>query len=152
MIRPVLLLCCCIGVMGCESDTVVTNNITLPTGPSVIPFTNSSPTCQSGQSACPPCPTGQSCNGTGNPIGRTPEIMSFSSDTPRVTKNNPVVLRWETSDPTASVRIDPNIGSVSPVGFIVLFPSITTTYTLTARNSSGIAQRQLTIFVFSPET
>lgn len=148
-----VLLISMMAVLGCESETVVTNNITLPSSPTPIfqpqvpvqtpiqqvPCTFTTPTTQ-----CPPSQLDP-------PARRVPEIMSFGSDSPRVSRHGFATLRWEVSDFNAQVRIDPNIGSVSTVGFIVVFLTQTTTYTLTARNSLGIAQRQFTIFV-SQET
>ena len=146
-------------VAACSPDTIVTTTITSPTPvftPVVTGVSNQNPTqnCPTGNCQST-CPTGN-CTGTGtpnlgSPASRSPEILSFGSDTARIAKHNAAVLRWEISDTSANVRIDPSIGSVASVGFIVVFPTQTTTYTLTARNDRGIAQRQFTIVVFSPE-
>ncbi|MFA5079407.1 MAG: hypothetical protein WC541_07980, partial [Dehalococcoidia bacterium] len=44
---------------------------------------------------------------------------------------------WSISNAT-SVTLDPGFGNVAPVSSILVYPSVTTTYTLTAQNSSGI--------------
>jgi hypothetical protein len=146
-----------IGMMGvgCEPSTIVTTNITSPTSPTPIytPTPTTTPPTQT-----TPCSTTPNCNPTTTnpPIGsnptKPPEIITFSADSFRVNHPNiPVILRWDVSDFNAIVRIDPSVGSVSPVGFAVVFPSATTVYTLTARNNIGIAQRTLIITMASSD-
>ena len=143
--------------IGCEPQTIVTTNLTSPTSPSSIIFpqnqtqtpTQSCTTTPTGQLTCPPCTTGN-CNGQNDQTSRrAPEILNFGADSIKVRTGGAATLRWEISDINANVRIDPGIGSVGTVGFALVFPQETTTYTLTARNSLGIAQRQLTIYVFN---
>jgi hypothetical protein len=148
---PLFLL---LGAIGCDPATIVTTNVTLPTSPSPVvttPVTTTNPTCPT----CPtsPCVTA-TCSGSNPqvPNNRSPEILSFDADSRRVSKGAAAILRWEISDPSALVRIDPGIGSVGAVGFLLVFPTGTTTYTLTARNSVATVQRTLTISVFYPET
>jgi len=145
-------------LVGCDPQTIVTTTVTAPTP---ITFPTATPTATGScapTATCPnPCAPGVTCTGGGGGIGgdpssRLPEIFSFDADTRRISKGAAAVLRWEIGDQRATVRIDPNIGSVSPVGFLLVFPVTTTTYTLTARNNLGTVQRQLTIVVFSAET
>ena len=153
MIRRVLVPAAVLVVtLGCESPTsptTVTTIVTLPTAPTVTPATTSpTPTC-------PTCPTTcvtATCTGTNPQIPRVPEIVSFGADNFRISKGGSALLRWEIADPAAVVRIDPGIGSVGAVGFVLVFPTQTTTYTLTARNAQGTVQRTLTVIVFTPET
>jgi len=144
---PLLLL---VGAIGCDPATIVTTNVTLPTSPSpvvTVPATTTPVTTT-------PCSTTPNCSSTNPqvPNNRSPEILSFDADSRRVSKGAAAILRWEISDPSALVRIDPGIGSVGAVGFLLVFPTGTTTYTLTARNSVATVQRTLTISVFYPET
>jgi len=148
---PLLLL---MGAVGCDPATIVTTNVTLPTAPSpivTVPAGTVNPTCPT----CPATPCTPSatttCGGAGGQQ-RAPDIVSFGADSPRVSKGGLAVLRWEVPDFGASVRIDPGIGTVSTTGFVLVFPTVTTTYTLTARNTFGIAQRQFTVVVVTPET
>ena len=153
--RIALILFVPFASVKCDPATIVTTNVTLPTSPTPIVQTSpatqtpapcsTTPNCTS--VTCPTCPGA----GSTGPSTRTPEILSFDADSRSIYKNRTVTLRWDISDFNATVRIDPNIGSVASVGFIVVNPSVTTTYTLTARNNMGIAQRQLTIFVITPD-
>lgn len=148
LLIPVALLGLTLGCETPASPTTVTTIVTLPTAPTTVPVTTpvTTPT--------PTCPTA-TCGGTGTtptvPIGRTPEILNFTADNPRVHDGGATILRWEISDPTAIVRIDPGVGSVGTVGFLLVSPTRTTTYTITARNSIATVQRTLTVVVVTPE-
>jgi hypothetical protein len=136
-----------------SSPTTVTTIVTLPTAPTTVPTTSAptpTPSCPTCPTTCTPTATAP-CPGTTTPTpgARTPEVLSFGADTARVAHGAATVLRWEVSDPAALVRIDPGIGSVGTVGFVVVWPDKTTTYTLTARNAIGTVQRQFTILVFA---
>jgi len=150
--RRVLPLFLLVGAIGCDPATIVTTNVTLPTSPTPIVTTagTTNPTCPT----CPTTPCSPSatttCGGTGQQQ-RAPDIVSFGADSARVSKGGLAVLRWEVPDFGATVRIDPGIGSVATTGFVLVFPTVTTTYTLTARNNFGIAQRQFTVVVFTAE-
>ena len=149
---PLFLL---LGAIGCDPATIVTTNVTLPTSPTPVVTT---PAATTPTVTCPTCPTspcgtvGSTCTGGGSPQQRMPEILSFDADSRRVHKGGATILRWEIGDPSAVVRIDPGVGSVGAVGFLLVFPQATTTYTLTARNNLGTVQRTLTIVVFADET
>jgi len=146
-VLPLFLL---VGAIGCDPATIVTTNVTLPTSPTPIVTTPAVTT----PVTTTPCSTTPNCPGTTTPTPgqRAPDITSFGADNARVSKGGLAILRWEVPDFNATVRIDPNIGSVSTTGFVLVFPRETTTYTLTARNNFGIAQRQFTVVVFTPET
>jgi hypothetical protein len=141
--------------LGCEpsptapSTTTVTTIVTLP--PAAAAPVTTAPTCTP-TATCPnPCTPTSTCTGTTGPGARVPEILAFGADSPKVIRGGAALLRWEIADPSAQVRIDPGVGSVGTVGFVLVFPTQTTTYTLTARNALGIAQRQFTVFVFDPD-
>jgi hypothetical protein len=135
---------------GCDTGdtTTVTTTLTSPTP--IYPTGTSTPCAAVGCTATCPNPA-LGCTGGGGVGLRAPEIMSFGADNPRITKGGAAVLRWDVSDINALVRIDPGIGSVGTVGFVLVSPTQTTTYTLTARNSLGTVQRQFTVIVFNPE-
>lgn len=81
-------------------------------------------------------------------VQRPPEISLFAADSIRLTTyGTTTILRWEVTDKEATVRIDPTIGNVGPVGSVMVMPLTTTTYTLIARNSAGTSQRSVTIQV-----
>lgn len=147
LLIPVAVLLVTLGCESPTSPTTVTTIVTLPTAPTTVPVVTAPGT------TTPTCPTA-TCGGTGTTptVPRVPDIVSFGADSPRVTHGGAAVLRWEVPDFAASVRIDPGVGSVATTGFVIVFPAVTTTYTLTARNAAGIAQRQFTVFVFTPET
>jgi len=149
-ILPLFLL---LGAIGCDPATIVTTNVTLPTAPSSVvtvpAATTTNPTCPTCPTTCTPTAT-TTCGGGGQQQ-RAPDIVSFGADSARVSKGGLAVLRWEVPDFGATVRIDPGIGSVATTGFVLVFPTVTTTYTLTARNNFGIAQRQFTVVVLTAE-
>jgi len=134
---------------GCESST--TNTISTTIANPFAPTPTTAATCPTG--TCGTCATG-TCGtptlpGILNPQQRIPEIAIFASDSYRIGRWDGVgtFLRWDVSDNLANVRIDPYPGNVPAVGSVVVFPGVTTTYTLTARNNVGTVQRQLTILV-----
>ena len=65
-----------------------------------------------------------------------PIIISFSVDVTTISEGDSAILSWEVTEATA-VTIDPGIGLVDLIDFISVFPTVTTTYTLTATNSCG---------------
>ncbi len=94
-------------------------------------------------------PVGNAVIGTGLnapvlPVG--PRIYSFSASSSQILLAQSVTLSWAVSNAT-SVVIDQGIGAVSPSNSIVLTPSATTTYTLTATNAVGIRTAMTTVTV-----
>jgi Putative peptidoglycan binding domain len=77
-------------------------------------------------------------------------ITSFTSDTITATTNK--ILSWYVSPDCVSVSIS-NIGTVSAFGSMAVSPSTTTTYTLTAKNASGVAvTKDVIVTVGDPTT
>jgi hypothetical protein len=77
-----------------------------------------------------------------------PVINYFTSDTMAVKVGATVVVRWDiTGTPPVDVTITPTVGSVPQTGVAQFVATVTTTYTLTAKNSAGIVTRTLTITV-----
>ena len=158
VVVPVVLL---ILTLGCErspaSPTTVTTIVTSPTSPTpvtTIPVTTQpNPTCPTCPTTCTPTVATPTCPSPTTPgVGsRAPEVSFFGAEIARITKGGSAILRWEVSDPSAQVRLDPGIGSVGAVGFVLVSPPVTTTYTLTARNAIATVQRQFTIVVVSAE-
>ncbi|MBV9264760.1 MAG: hypothetical protein JO061_01190, partial [Acidobacteriaceae bacterium] len=65
------------------------------------------------------------------PVVNKPTINYFTAEPTTVDKGQPASLRWSVADAT-SIEIDQNIGQVSPNGRRAVYPTDTTTYTLTA--------------------
>lgn len=69
-------------------------------------------------------------------VEETPVISSFGANPDSVTSGESSTLIWNVTDATA-VTIDQGIGDVALTGTRMVSPDATTTYTLTATNSSG---------------
>lgn len=78
------------------------------------------------------------------PLG--PRIYSFTASTNQIYLGQSATLSWAVSNAT-SVVIDNGIGSVTPSNSIVVSPSATTTYTLTATNAIGTRAESVTVTV-----
>jgi hypothetical protein len=74
---------------------------------------------------------------------RPPVISHFVASPPSIVEGEDTRLCYGVAG-TANARIDPNVGSVRPVGqeCLDLKPSRTTTYTLTARSAGGLEVRR----------
>jgi hypothetical protein len=75
-----------------------------------------------------------------------PVVNSFSSSPGHIAPGGSSTLSWDVLGATA-VSIDPGIGNVSLNGTRVVFPNVTTTYTMTATNAAGTmkATAQITV-------
>lgn len=71
-----------------------------------------------------------------SPVTQAPLVSSFSASPASTTPGKPVTLAWNVSG-AASVKIDNGVGDVTNRSSITVFPAQTTTYTLTALNSTG---------------
>lgn len=80
-----------------------------------------------------------------------PEIVSFAANPLSIASGESATLSWQTLR-AASLAIEPGIGAVAGAdGSVVVTPSATTTYTLTAAGDSGSAAvRQVTVGVDVP--
>ncbi|MCE9517441.1 DUF11 domain-containing protein, partial [Candidatus Nomurabacteria bacterium] len=73
-------------------------------------------------------------------------ISNFNANTNNINISNPVTLTWNTANCT-NANIS-NIGSVAIAGSQTVYPSVTTTYTLTAYGSNWVEQtRSVTVVV-----
>lgn len=78
------------------------------------------------------------------PVG--PRIYSFAASTNQIFLAQSVTLSWAVSNAT-SVAIDQGIGPVTPSNSLVVAPSATTTYTLTATNANSARTAMVTVMV-----
>jgi len=72
------------------------------------------------------------------PVGQVPVISAFSSSPSAINPGGTQTLMWNVTGAN-SVSIDNGIGQVDIVGTRVISPASSTTYTLTATNSTGTA-------------
>jgi len=88
------------------------------------------------------------CDGV-PPGADSPIISSFTASSTSITSGESVTLSWSTTN-ASSASIDNGIGSVAvPSGSVTVSPITTTTYILTASNSSGSSTDTVTITVNS---
>jgi hypothetical protein len=73
-----------------------------------------------------------------------PAINSFTASSSSITAGQPVTLTWSTSGATSTQLSGVTASPVSPV---VVYPSASTTYTLTATNASGSTTKSVAIAV-----
>ena len=78
--------------------------------------------------------------------GNKPTINYFNAEPSTINSGQPSSLRWSVSDAT-SVTIDNSIGAVSPNGRRAVYPTGTTTYTLTASSAGGETTAPVTITI-----
>lgn len=88
------------------------------------------------------------CGSTPTPLPEEgdPIIESFSADPNSISSGESSTLSWQVSDAT-SVSIDQGIGTVALSGSTSVSPTATTTYTLTAANTSGSVNAATTLTV-----
>ena len=79
------------------------------------------------------------------PTGPSPTISSFTANPTSVTAGSPVTLSWNVSNSVYNI-IDPQVGPVRGAQ-IVLTPTATTTYTLSATNQYGRTTATVTVTV-----
>src|SRR4051794_3276301 len=75
--------------------------------------------------------------------GPPPRIVSFEAKPATVKAGEPVLLVWQTENPSG-VAIAPDVGAVTPRGSRQVTPTATTTYTLTM---NGGPTRSVTVTV-----
>jgi peptidoglycan-associated lipoprotein len=78
-----------------------------------------------------------------------PAISSFTAEPSTIQKGQSATLRWSIQNAT-DMNIDQGIGAVQSNGSRQVFPSNTTTYTLTANGPGGSDTRSVTVEVTSP--
>jgi hypothetical protein len=75
-------------------------------------------------------------------------IISFIADPDGIVAGHPATLFWSVSN-SRSVTIDNGVGPVAPSGSVAVFPTTTTTYTMTAVGNAGSSFAQVTVDVVS---
>lgn len=78
-----------------------------------------------------------------------PVISSFASSSAEINVGQPVTLSWNVTGAT-SLSIDNGVGNVTGQSSIVVTPTETTTYRLTAVNGEGTTTRSITVTVNYP--
>ena len=78
-----------------------------------------------------------------------PVISSFSASPASIAAGGSSTLSWSVSNAT-SLSIDQGVGSVTGLTSIAVFPTIDTTYTLTATGPGGTATRSTSVTVHAP--
>lgn len=102
--------------------------------------------------ASAPPPVNNSDNTTSTPpppASLAPRINSFTVEPRSIERGQSATLRWSVANAT-EMSIDQNLGAISANGSRQVFPSNTTTYTLTARSAGGTDTRSVTVEVASP--
>ncbi|HLJ13556.1 MAG TPA: peptidoglycan-associated lipoprotein Pal [Bryobacteraceae bacterium] len=94
----------------------------------------------------PPPPAAQP---TPPPAPSRPSIDSFTAEPSTIERGQSSTLRWSVSNAT-DTSIDQGLGAVQSSGSRQVFPSSTTTYTLTAKGAGGTDSRQVTVEVTVP--
>ncbi|MGB7191367.1 MAG: hypothetical protein WBD10_14595, partial [Acidobacteriaceae bacterium] len=74
------------------------------------------------------------------------QILSFSATDSQIESGQSTTLKWQTSN-ASEVSIDNGIDRVDASGQTSVRPSVTTTYTLTAKGTSGVQQRNVNVIV-----
>ena len=83
-------------------------------------------------------------DGNGNGNGE-PTISTFTASPASLSVGNPTTLAWTITDAT-TISIDQGLG-VQTGTSVMVYPSATTTYTLTATNSKGTTTKSVTVEV-----
>lgn len=93
----------------------------------------------------PPAPTVQPPAPKPNP----PTINQFTGEPSSIERGQSATLRWSVSNAT-EIAIDPAVGPVQATGSRTVFPSNSTTYTLTAKGEGGARTATATVNVAAP--
>src|SRR5439155_3456142 len=76
--------------------------------------------------------------------------VQFTAEPSSIQRGQSSTLRWEVSGDVTSVSIDQTIGTVQNTGNRRVFPSDSTTYTLTATGGGGNITASTTVTVTTP--
>jgi peptidoglycan-associated lipoprotein len=83
------------------------------------------------------------------PPPKAPTNTQFTAEPSTIERGQSATLRWSVEDAT-EVSIDQNIGTVQTTGTRRVFPSDSTTYTLTAKGPGGSVTSSATVNVTTP--
>ena len=84
------------------------------------------------------------------PPPAAPVVAQFTAEPSSIQRGQSATLRWEVTGTTTGVSIDQTIGTVQNTGNRRVFPSDSTTYTLTATGPGGTTTASATVSVTSP--
>src|SRR5690349_2862697 len=84
------------------------------------------------------------------PKPAAPTVGQFTAEPTTIQRGQSSTLRWEISGDVTSVSIDNAIGAVQNTGNRRVFPSDSTTYTLTATGPGGSITASATVAVTTP--
>lgn len=101
----------------------------------------------------PPPPPAPVVDRTPLPPARTgsaPVVAQFTAEPTSIQRGQSSTLRWEISGEVTGVSIDQSIGSVQNAGNRRVFPSDSTTFTLTATGPGGSVTASAVVSVTSP--
>jgi len=84
------------------------------------------------------------------PAPAKPSISSFEAEPSTIERGQSATLRWTVTGEAATITIEPGVGSVPATGSRQVFPSNTTTYSLTATNEGGSTRMTATVNVTAP--
>jgi peptidoglycan-associated lipoprotein len=98
----------------------------------------------------PPQPQQPTTTSTPPPTPGAPTISSFTADPATIQRGESSTLRWEVAGQTTSVSIDQGIGTVTATGNRRVFPTGSTTYTLTAMGGGGSVTARAIVNVAEP--
>lgn len=97
----------------------------------------------------PPAPSGPTGPVT-PPTPPAPVVAQFTAEPTSIQRGEASTLRWQVNGSASSVSIDQTIGAVQNTGNRRVFPSQSTTYTLTATGPGGTTTASATVNVTSP--
>ncbi len=97
----------------------------------------------------PPPPPPPTATPAPPPPPAAPVINSFTAEPSTIEPGQSSTLRWSISNAT-DMSIDHGVGAVQSQGQRQVFPSTSTSYTLTARGPGGMDSRSVTVQVSSP--
>ena len=92
----------------------------------------------------PPAPVQET-----KPTTSAPTINQFTAEPSSIERGQSATLRWSVANAT-DISIDPGVGAVQANGSRTVFPSNSTTYTLTARGAGGSRTATATVNVSAP--
>jgi peptidoglycan-associated lipoprotein len=84
------------------------------------------------------------------PPASAPVVAQFTAEPTSIQRGQSSTLRWEVTGSVTSVSIDQTIGTVQNTGNRRVFPSDSTTYTMTATGPGGSAVASAIVTVTSP--
>ncbi len=101
----------------------------------------------------PPPPPANNSDNTGRtspePGSLAPRINSFTAEPRSIERGQSATLRWSIANAT-DMSLDQGIGPIGANASRQVFPSATTTYTITAKSNGGTDTRSVTIEVIAP--